>query len=141
CAVRPAHRLREKNTVLMNAVTGTNLEVAPVLLNHHLDINLKNNNNESALTKAVAAGTSEVVELLLKHGADVHVLDKQGNSLAAYLVQSFRPSRNESSILESDFYKKLQVLKAAGLDFSKTQANGQTILHLATDKNNVELIK
>lgn len=57
------------------------------------------------------------------------------------MVQSFRLSRNESSILASDFYKKLQVLKAAGLDFSKTQANGQTILHLATDKNNVELLK
>lgn len=139
--VKPTIADKENNTVLMNAAAGGNLEVVQVLLNHNLDINLKNNNNESALTKAVALGNSEVVELLLKHGADVHILDKQGNSLAAYLVQSFRLSRNESSILASDFYKKLQVLKAAGLDFSKTQANGQTILHLATDKNNVELLK
>lgn len=117
--VKPTIADKENNTVLMNAAAGGNLKVVQVLLNHNLDINLKNNNNESALTKAVALGNSEVVELLLKHGADVHILDKQGNSLAAYLVQSFRLSRNESSILASDFYKKLQVLKAAGLDFSK----------------------
>lgn len=123
------------NTILMNAAAGRDASLVESLLAKVNTINIQNENGETALAKAVATGSADVVDLLIKKGADTKVLDKDGNNLAYYWFNSFRPTGNH------DFAEKLNVLKAAGIDVTAPQQNGSSLFHIAVEKQNLELIK
>lgn len=133
------------NTVLMNAAAGSDAALVETLLSKAKNVNAANIDKETALTTAIASGSAEVAALLIKNGADVKVLDKDGNNLAYYWFNSFRPSGRPGSQSQGpavdNFADKLVVLKNAGLDVTAPQANGSTLLHLAADKGNIDLIK
>ncbi len=138
------------NTVLIATAGGPNVAIIETLLAKTKNVNAKNEDGETALTKAIAGGTAEVAALLIKNGADVNVLDKNGNNLAYYWFNSYRPAgaqagrpgaaaQNQGPKVD-DFAEKLVVLQKAGLDFTKPQQNGITLLHLAVEKDNLALI-
>ncbi|PVD49314.1 hypothetical protein DC498_25675 [Terrimonas sp.] len=79
------------NTAFMNAVSGRDAALIELLLSKVKNINAVNTKGESALTAAVKSSSAETVTLLLDKGADINVKDKDGNNLAYYLVQSYRP--------------------------------------------------
>lgn len=133
------------NTVLMNAASGRDAALVESLLAKANNVNSANIDKETALTKAIASGTAEVAALLIKSGADATVLDKDGNNLAYYWFTSFRPAgrpgpQNQGSAVD-DFTEKLAILKNAGVDVTAAQTDGSTLLHLAVDKGNIDLIK
>ena len=125
---------KEGNTALMVAAGGKNTELINVLLGKSNNINSVNSIGESALTKAVASGTPEIVSLLIEKGAKANIVDKDGNNLATYWFNSFKPK-------DEAFGKKQEILTQAKVDFKATQHKGATLLHLAVDKANVELVK
>lgn len=138
------------NTVLIAAAGGTDAAIIQTLLAKTKNENAKNENGESALTKAITSGSAEITALLIKNSADVNILDKNGNNLAYYWFNSFRPTggqggrpvaavQNQGPKVD-EFSEKLVVLKKAGLDFTKPQQNGITLLHLAVEKDNLALI-
>lgn len=112
-------------------------------------INFQNGNGESALTMAVKSGTPETVSMLLDKGADVKVLDKQGNGLGYYLIQSYRPpmpgmaSRPEggNTPKQDPFATKAKLLQDKGLNLAIAQNDGNTLYHLAVAKNDLALLK
>jgi ankyrin repeat protein len=153
----------EGNTLLILAASGRDVQlIEKTLLPKIKNINAVNEKGESALTKAISAGSAEVVALLLKQGADINVRDKDGNNLAYHWFESYReggPSGpggpggqpgqggpggqggNARELAQQEFEKKLELLKAGGLNVAAPQKNGKTLYHLAVAKGNVKLIE
>lgn len=129
------------NTALINAAGGKNLAVAEQLLPKVNDVNLRNSKGESALTAAVKGGSTEMVALLLNKGADVNVTDKDGNNLAYYLIQSYKPQGAERGAKQDDFSSKMKLLQDKGFNFATVQKDGSTLYHLAVAKNDLQLVK
>lgn len=146
----------EGNTVLMNAAAANrDTAVLAMLLLHAKKLNQANQNGATALAMAVRSNSSEMVSYLINKGASVNVLDKKGNNLAYYLVESYRPqnaqgfggmngqvpNRPANASVSDDFNLKLNILKQKGLDVAAPQKDGNTLYHLAVAKNDIALIK
>lgn len=58
-------------TALINASRHGDVDIVDLLFEHHADVNLVDNSQQSALAAAVQRGHSPVVEVLLENGADV----------------------------------------------------------------------
>lgn len=136
------------NTVLLVAAAGRDAAIIETLISKTNNVNATNENGESALTKAIGSGTAEIASLLIKNGADITVLDKDGNNLAYYWFNSYRPAaqggrpgaaQNQGPQVD-EFAEKLIVLKNAGFNISNAQQNGNTLLHLAVEKDDLALI-
>ena len=119
----------------MNAANSSKLEVVKFLSTYVKDINAKDENGRSALAKAINRNRVEIAEFLISIGADIATIDKDQNSLAYYILNTFRINKPET------FNEKLKLLQSAGLDLTLTQGKGKTLYHLAVEKNNLELLK
>jgi ankyrin repeat protein len=153
----------EGNTVLMiAAASNRDTAVLALLLPRVKDINQVNEKGASALTLAVRGNSAEVVSYLISKGASVKVLDKKGNSLAYYAVESYRSQGGRGAAgpggaapaggrpgaggptgdrQGADFDAKIKILQKARLDLSAPQENGNSLYHLAVAKNNLSLLK
>ncbi|MBT1704109.1 ankyrin repeat domain-containing protein [Chryseosolibacter indicus] len=135
---------KEGNTALLNAAAGRDVAAVETLLPKVKNINTVNTKGESALTMAVKSGSADMVSLLLNKGADANVKDKDGNTLAYYLVQSYRPQNARGGFAgqgPDDFSAKLKILQDNKLDFSAPQAGNNSLYHVAVTKNDVALLK
>jgi ankyrin repeat protein len=138
----------EGNTVFMNAaLTNRDTAVINLLLPNVKNINQGSQKGVTALAMAVRGNSPDVVRLLISKGADVKALDKTGNNLAYYAVESYRPQtqgggeRAANGPKPEDFDTKLQILKQNGLNIAVPQKNGNTLYHLALAKNDIALLK
>ena len=133
----------EGNTALINAAA-RDIAAVEFLLPLTKNINGQNNKGEAALTIAIKTGTPETAALLLNKGANVKILDKEGNNLGYYLVQSYRPAGRgpETNAPKQDpFNAKIKLLQDKGLDLAAPQKDGSTLYHVAVVKNNLDLLK
>ncbi|MES2574183.1 MAG: ankyrin repeat domain-containing protein [Bacteroidota bacterium] len=136
----------EGNTPFMVAASAKDIAVLEQLLPLVKNINTQNLKGESSLTLAVKSGTPDAVALLLDKGADVKVLDKEGNNLGAYLIQSYRPQMNRgpesnNAPKQDPFAAKIKLLQDKGLNLSAPQKDGNTLYHIAVIKNDLNLLK
>ncbi|WP_281240320.1 ankyrin repeat domain-containing protein [Flavobacterium praedii] len=137
------------NTPLMIAASvrdynGTLEQLLPIIKN----INAQNKKGESALTKAIQTGTPENASLLLDKGAVINVLDKNGNNLAFYLIDSYRPQmgmgrgpETSNGQKQDPFTSKIKLLQDKGLNLATPQKDGNTLYHFAIIKNDINLLK
>lgn len=123
------------NSPFLNATNNNTLEVVKLLTNELKDINLKNNDGRSALANAVNSNSIEIVQFLVEKGANINTIDKDGNTLSYYLMNSF--NANKPAVFES----KLKVLEKNGLVVNSLQNSENTLLHIATQRNDLPLIK
>lgn len=141
----------EGNTVFMNAAASNrDIAVLEMLAPKVKNINQANEKGLTALTMAVRGNSSEVVGYLINKGADVKVTDKNGDNLAAYLIQSNPAAggargeggpRPEGGQRTDEFSAKMKLLQDKGLDVKAPQKNGNTLYHLAVAKNDLSLLK
>lgn len=129
---------KEGNTVLMEAAKGTDVAMLNTILGKTKNKDQRNNNGMSALSFAVNNGSSDVVSTLISQKADIEVRDNAGNNLAYYLIQSYRPTRQNQ---KDEFTEKISILSKSGVDFKNEQKDGSTILHLAVAKNDIKLLE
>lgn len=129
------HKNNDGRTPFMYAANRNNLEVVTYLFPKVDDINTKDNNGLSALSYAVNRNSINVVNFLLENGADINIKDEKGNSLSYYLINNF----NEKN--PNTFEEKLKLLQNKGLTINTLQANGNSLLHLATERNDLALLK
>lgn len=131
----------EGNTVLINAAaTNRDTTALALLLPLVKNINQANLKGVTALAMAVRSNSPEVVRYLINKGAAINVVDKSGDNLAAYLVQSYSNGQGPGPKAE-DFDTKLKVLQDKGFDIKAAQKNGNTLFHLAIAKNDLSLLK
>jgi ankyrin repeat protein len=129
------HQDKNGNTPFMNAARNNELDVLQLMQPFVADINLKNNKGQTALSFAFSRNNFEVVEYLLQHKADITVKDKTGNSLAYYLLDTYDSKETE------EFEAKLNLLKSHNIPLNEVQSEGNTLLHFAVQKENLDLIK
>jgi ankyrin repeat protein len=53
------------------------VESARLLIQHEANVNVMDNDNQTALHLASSNGCAEIVQLLIQHGADVNTQDKR----------------------------------------------------------------
>lgn len=123
------------NTPFINAASQNSLETVTLFSKSLKNVNQTNKKGESALALAVANNSPEVVSFLLGLNADVSVVDAAGNDLTTYLIRSYT-SKSED-LVEA----KLNMLQKHNFLFGKPQANGNTIFHLALEKNDLAALK
>ena len=119
----------------MNASNSNTLEVVKFLSKHVKNYNLKDKNGRSALAMAVNRNSVDVIEFLLKKGADIHITDLEKNTLSYYLINSFNAKKPK------DFEDKLKMLEQNGLVVNQIQNSGNTLIQIATERNNLALLK
>jgi ankyrin repeat protein len=122
-------------TPFMNAANSNTLAVVTFLAKTLKDFDLKDKKGRSALAKAVQRNDVKVVNFLLEQGANIHTADATKNTLSYYLLTNFR--KNSMPRFEA----KLKVLEKNGLVLNTLQNSGNTLLHIATEKNNLALLK
>ncbi|AUC74524.1 ankyrin repeat domain-containing protein [Olleya sp. Bg11-27] len=123
------------NTPFLNAARGNDVKIVTALLEQVKAIDYTNKKGQSALMLAIQNNSHEVVKLLLAKGAKTANVDSNGNNLAYYLIESYTPRD------ETNFKNKLQLLESNGFDFTTPQNNGNTLLHVALDKNDIDFLK
>ncbi|GGD04897.1 ankyrin repeat domain-containing protein [Hyunsoonleella pacifica] len=123
------------NTAFINASYSNTLESVLFLSEHIKNINTQNKKGVTPLMRAVESNFEDVVAFLIEQGADITITDAKGNSLVYYLISSYSEKSKDS------FRKKLELLKAKGLDFSTQQANQDNLWHLAVKQNSLNLLK
>lgn len=123
------------NTPFINAAARNSLEVVKLFAKTVKDINQTNKKGESALALAVTNNSVDVVDFLLSQNADVAVKDVNGNDLSVYLMQTYAEDKDDM------FNQKLALLKNHGFVFGRPQSNGNTLYHLALDKNDLPTLK
>lgn len=137
---------KDGNTALMNAATARDTEALELLLAKIKDINALNTKAESALTIAIQSGSVKTAKLLLNKGADVNVVDKDGNNLGFYLIESYKPQSGRepegaTTTKEDPFTAKMELLQEKGLNITAAQKDGSTLYHFAVLKNDLSLIQ
>ena len=125
----------EGNTAFINAASRNNLEVVKLFASEVKDINKSNKKGETALALAVKNNTKDVVSFLIEKGADLKFKDQKGNNIVYYLVEGYS-TRNETKFIE-----KLNLLNENDVDFSTPQKNGNTLYHLAAEKQSLKLLE
>ena len=123
------------NTALLNAASRNDLQIVKLVAAKTKEVNHKNKKGATALANAVRGNSIEVVEYLINAGADVKLKDAEGNTLGYYLINSYRGQNKK------DFDSKLSLLKKQGFDPARSQAKGNSLLHLAVDKNELSLVE
>ena len=71
----------------------------------------------------------------MKNKANINVKDKEKNTLSYYLINSFKENKPEV------FDAKLKVLEKNGLIVNQLQNSKNTLIHIATQKNNLALLQ
>ncbi|MFV0565923.1 MAG: ankyrin repeat domain-containing protein [Flavobacteriaceae bacterium] len=124
------------NTPFTNAASRNSLEIVQLLANKTKQLNHANKKGQTALTNAVQFNTEEVVAFLIEKGAKTNVADASGNNLGYYLIEGFSPRSKDQ------FSTKFKLLNAnKKINLFEPQGNGSTWYHLATEKNNLDLLK
>ena len=125
---------KDGNTAFLNAVRGNNLPVVKKLAKMVKNLDHTNHDGYSALTYAIRNNSVEAFDFLLDLGATLEVTDAKGNNLVYHMFDSQRADRNKA------FDRFLQEAEKKKLNFKGAFENGNTLVHLAIEKGNKELL-
>ncbi|ORX59263.1 ankyrin [Piromyces finnis] len=95
-------------------------EAVPILLKNGADINIRNNNGETALLASCKYGYYDVSKMLIDCGADVNIPDNEGNT--PLLVSCYK----ERFLHNKDL---VEYLIEHGADINKANKNGRIPFH------------
>ena len=94
------------DTDLIEAAKDGNLEVLELLLQQGANIDIQNNNGNTALIWAARNDRLEVVKLLLQQGANPDLRDNHGSTFFDYLSQDNKKEFEEIIDVMSGIYIK-----------------------------------
>ena len=78
----------QTNNNIFEAARDGNIDIVELLLKEHVDINIQDENGETALMLASKNGHIQVVELLLKEHADVNIKNQDGHTAIMLALQN-----------------------------------------------------
>lgn len=124
---------KDGNTPLINASARGSLEKVRFLVGKTKNINGRNKEGFSSFMRAIKYNTMEVVELLANAGAQIDLKADGVYDLGYHVVDG---TRNLDL-----FDQKMKFLMSKGYDPKTTQFDGQTLLHVAISRQNIEFLK
>ena len=80
----------QTNNNIFEAARDGNIDIVKLLLKEHVDINIQDENGETALMLASKNGHIQVVELLLKEHADVNIQNQDGLTAIMLAIENVR---------------------------------------------------
>ncbi len=125
---------KDGNTPLINASARGGLEKVKFLANKTKDINSKNKEGFSSFMRAIKYNNMDVVEFLADAGAQIEVKADGVYDLGYHVVDG---TRNNLDL----FDQKMKFLMSKGYNPKTTQFDGQTLLHVAISRQNIEFLK
>eukprot|EP01084_Bolivina_argentea_P117550 208744_1 len=155
-------------SALHKAVAFNNQQILEILIKHNANPNQTNSNGECALLIACEKQYTDIIEILLKNaGADVDILDYLGRTPLMVCVSQrytagvellinydadvnkINPYEQENTQTATALYYAVKnknkhavpLLLEAGADPTLIGSNGQTLLHIAVEKTQMEILK
>ena len=122
------------NTAFINSIFGK-LENIQMLLPLINEINHKNKDGHSALSKSVIYAKKDVFKFLIKKGANLNIEDENKDDLISLAF------KNYSERKEEDYKYIIDTLVNMGVIIKSNYSEGNTLLHYAVEKNNMFLVK
>ena len=120
----------ELSRLLIAAVTKDYVEEVEALIKEGIDVNAKDNDEETALMFASYWGHTGIVKLLLKNGADVSINAESKHSKATALSLASEKGRIEI----------VKLLLKNGADVNAKSECGNTALMLASGRGHAEVV-
>ena len=109
-----------ENIALHKFVQDNNLEMLQLLTKYDIDVDIENEDGDTALQLATSNYTPQIIESLLKNGANT-----KGVSLHLFV--------------EKNDIKMIDLLLHSGVDINKKDENDQTALNKAVNKNDIQI--
>jgi len=126
--------------VLQYAINKNKIYMIDFLLNHHIDIEYKNNMGETALHIAAMNLNKKMIEILLEKGANINAKNKDGNTVMHNILQN---NLNISSLYSQNTIEDIIKLLLENENFNINTGNneGNSILHIAIMNKKYEYIE
>ncbi|VDP01694.1 unnamed protein product [Soboliphyme baturini] len=118
----------KKESILMKSVKNEQLQVIKDLLDHHADLDYKDEQSRTALHVAVDKGQLDIVSLLLQYLPNTEIRNKDGDT------PLLRAARCKNLIAA-------QLLIQAGANVGAADKVGDTCLHIAARCRSIRLMK
>jgi len=125
-----SQQTRNDGSQLANAVGLDDLQQAKKLLRLGADPNERSENGVTPLWIAVDHDDTTMVNLLLEHHADIHDTSGRHSMESVGEIAAFNNS-----------FRSLEILFKHGFSLQKKDKEGQSMLHIATRRNNLEIAK
>lgn len=116
---------------LVTAARNNNIKLLNLLIKHGVDVNLKNDRGDTALTIAALHGNIEIIELLINNKANLNLPDDDNATALMHAINS--KSENKIEIV------KLLIIR--GADINKQDNNGATALLYAAYNHYATIIQ
>jgi len=113
------------------------IKIVKRLIDEGASLQSKNINGSTPLHKAVFSGHPKIVALLINNGANVNAKNDESDYTPLLALTSTRIVWNDLS-----FHKKIiELLAGNGADVNAKDKDGNTSLHFAAKKDNLEIMK
>lgn len=130
-------------TALMYAVEAGYCEIAQMLLDKGADVNIVDNNGQTALMLGVRwfayakendTKYAQIIQLLLDKGANINAQDNDGKTALMYMV-------NALNSFSPDAHVRVKSLLTAGADVYMKDKAGETAITYALERNLVDVLE
>jgi uncharacterized protein len=129
-----------ERTALMHVNTASKVNL---LLAHHVDLNVKDKDGQTALIMATARGEVEVVDALLKGGVDANARDTKGATALLHSL-SYRGSvynDNDKRMAKGRLESARRLLLLSSIDVNLQNDDGESSLMRAINLGDTEMVK
>ncbi len=143
-------------SLLHHCVEYKAIDCINLLIENYIDLNIKDNKNQTAIFDAAIKGHLGIIKLLIKSGSNVNVQDQYGNIPLFYAIKSnnmaivdllsscsdltISNNNGENILFKAIKYKYHNIDKFIS-NIDTTNNNNDTVLHYAAKYNNIDLLK
>ena len=127
-------------TVLGWAASGGNMEVFTALIDAGADLNIPDNNGETALILSIRGGHTELAADLIETGADVNIQDNYYGATALMRAVSEEHIAEMRAVSEENI-DIAEILIDAGADLNLQDNSGNTALMWVVLERNIDIVK
>ncbi len=153
-------QIKQLSEELCRAIRYRGLKEVQILIDKGANVNYRDKENgNTPIFNAVIENRTEIVKLLISHGADLHLKDHEGNNPLWYsssdeMDEILHPHFHEQEVkllsginreifraIRSDNTEKVKECLDNGADKHCIDAEGNTLLHVACDEENIQTIR
>ncbi|KAG4100463.1 ankyrin [Neocallimastix lanati (nom. inval.)] len=118
-----------------------NQEILDSLIKYGLDINRKDNDDNTPLIYAINANNEDMVSYFLNHHASIQAVNEKIIIIDSLIINKRIKNYYFSSSIEETKYNILEMLLNYGLDVNSADIEGKLPIDYAIEKNNKEVLK